>query len=619
MARKPKFEFGRNKKSYELTNEDYQIFKLGARNANYITDHYMRTPHSGTYWRNKAADDLSFDSERQTAWEIMRNKWAVDGMPDEFIFEAGTTSVKYAVQYDEAGEPIFFHNHGWLWQPWQLQIHHAPQPDVTVIGGYGCGKTAAIAMSLAVLAITVPNFRGFAVAPQMIQATEVYNYLNTALFGTPYWEKFVVGSPKRPMPQFVIENSYVGRSTIEIFSIEDDPEKIRTLEGDVAYLDQAEKFDDLEQIERDLGSRLRGTVRGRPRLGKMVWIANAGDNPQLWYRYDLGEYEPQFYMSLNPRSMDNPYLSKTDIANLKRRVGGTTEEIEQWMEGRRPMGSGEHFSRKMVEMCIDEPMNNLMEELDALPLDNIRREGFTWRKTQQLGTFLWEMPEDKKSKRDYIVISDPGSSNPPDRNSAIIMVFDVTSFPQQPMTMRAFNWIVGDGSYWPWVLAYQKYVTDYKAFGRNAFDSTGVQKGFDELIFHDMHLAAEGMNMAVGGKMLALNALKFFMGKGLIKFPYIPHLTNQLTNYKLPDNKIRQDLVMCLAMAAAWARRLYYVELDNEEQFNDGQAVPGEIERYSRRGADRYDRPSSVYRQISAASEANVQRRDTPIPDNNQT
>jgi hypothetical protein len=505
-----------------ITDDDLEIFRRGRTNANWITNHYIRTPTSGTYWRNRSTDDQSYDPDRQRSWEIMRQSWAKVGRPDD-LFPFGpdpASPVSYIVQWDQDDEPVFFHNHGWLFQPWQLQAHHSVQPDVTIIGGFGVGKTAYIAMSAAVLAATIPYCRIFAVAPQLIQANEVYNYLTTTLEGTPYWERFVHNVPTRPWPKFVIKNALVGTSTIEILSIEKDPEKIRTLEGDKLFLDQAEKFENLAEIQRDAGSRLRGSIRGRPRLGKMDWIANAGDNPFLWDRYDMGEYEPKNYFSINPRSVDNPYLSKHDIENLRRRVGGSTEEIEQWMDGKRPMGSGEHFNRTMVSAAVNDDLNKILEFQDSLaPGDPRKIEGFVYRKTSQLGIYHYEFPPDHKAKRDYIVISDPGSSNPPDRNSAVIGVFDVTEFPQKKMRMVAMNWIFGDGSYWPWALTYQDYVQRYKAFGRNAFDSTGVQKGFDELIFADMGLAAEGMDMAVSGKMKAINSLKFFMAKGLDRVP----------------------------------------------------------------------------------------------------
>lgn len=586
---------GKVDKSSIVTDDDLRIFKLAATDVNYFTDYYMRTPTSGTYYRNQEITAADYDPERQLVWEVMAEKWNKESCPDFITGFAPIDNRPYNIISGTQAEPVFFQNHGWLWIPWQKRIHHAPQSDITIVSGFGAGKTSCSAMIHAVLAATIPNYRGFAIAPLTLQAMEVYTYLKNALMGTLYEERFVHNATKRP-PVYVIQNSYVGESTIEFYSIEDDPEKVRTLEGDVAILDQAEKFDNLEEVERSLGSRLRGTIRGRPRINKFIWNANSGDNPELWYRYDMQDHRPDYYLSINPSSYDNPYLSKRDIEVMKMRVGGSEEEVEQFMLGKRPMGSGEQFSRNIVTACTDEGLNRAMDNVLKLPEDDPRREGFVHRKTQLVGTYQWEMPPEHHLKRDYIVISDPGQGDPPDRNSAIIMVFDVTDFPEKPMVLRAFNWIYGHGSYWPWVLAYRDYVERYRAQGRNAFDSTGTQKGFDELVFHEMGIAAEGMNMAAGGKALSINAAKLFMAKSMIKFPYIAHLSNQLTNYRLPDNKIRQDLVMCLCMAAAWARRLYYVELDDDLEDISHARVPGEIERHDRTGGDRYSRPNTTVR-----------------------
>ena len=135
---------------------------------------------------------------------------------------------------------------------------------------------------------------------------------------------------------------------------------------------------------------------------------------------------------------------------------------------------------------------------------------------------------------------------------------------------------------------YERMVKLYRAQARNAFDSTGVSKGFDELVFMTMNLSAEGMNMAGNGKYLALNAAKLLLQKHLMRFPYIPHMVNQLTNYKLPDEKIPQDIVMTLAMSAAFIRRYYYEDVTTEEE---ATFISGSTQsRYARPGVFRYGR-----------------------------
>ena len=456
---------------------------------------------------------------------------------------------------------------------------------------HNSGKTSEIAMSLLTLAATIPHFRGFAVAPQMLQSMEVYNYIMTWAKGTPYWDRWVVSYPKKPYPRIVIQNSYVGESTIELLSIEHDPEKVRTLEGDIIYLDQAEKFQDLDALTRDLGSRLRGQVHGRARLGKLIFIANAGDNPELWYRYDMAETNPETYLSMTVTSYDNIWLSKRDLESLERRVGGTQEEIAQWMKGIRPIGNGEHFPSSVIKLNLDEGLTNVVQYQTELPEGHPdKKPGFVLKKANRVGVYHWEMPPEKN--RVYIVIADPGQSNPPDRNSAIIMVWDVTDFPSQPARLQAFNWVFCNGSYWPFVTAFEDYVKRYNAKGRNGFDSTGTQTGFNELVFATMSLETEGINLAAQGKYLALNAAKFFMGRGMMKIPYIEHLVNQLSHYRLPDAKLKQDLVMCIAMSAAYMRRYYYEDMPDIEGLVKPSSKQQTYDRHIRGVGNRYERTS---------------------------
>lgn len=558
---------------YKMTPADFQLFELGKQDPNYITDYYFKSPTGGTRWRKNPEP---YDEKIAKGWKFLYEKWLEAGSPKKvFVFN----DIEYKIIEGEE-TPVFWHHHGWLWQDWQKELYHTKQQEITIIGGFGSGKTAVEAVLLALLAITVPNFRGFAVAPRMIQGMEIYNYIIQNFRNTKFYERFVWSHPTKPYPKIVLKSDYIGESTIEILSIEHEPEKVRTLEGDVVIIDQAEKIQDLDEVTRDLGSRLRGQVAGRAKLGKLIFSANAGDNPQLWERYDMAQWEPDIYKSFNPGSWDNAYLSSKDIENMKRRVGGSQEEIDQWMGGHRPLGSGEHFSAQMVRDNTDAGLDNVMDQAQKVIAElreQQEREGlktsirledypeyyFIKKASSKIGTYYWEMPPDKK--RSYIVIGDPGQGNPPDRNSSIIMVWDVSDFPKKPAVMRAFNWVFGNGSYWPFLTEFQRYVNMYRAKGMCGFDSTGSQKGLDELVFATMDLHAEGLDMSGQKKYMALNAAKLFMGKGLMKFPYISHLSNQLTNYRIPDEKIKQDLVMCLCMSALYMKRFYWEEIDDPD------------------------------------------------------
>ena len=556
------------KRLHQTMNMEFGIFEQGKTNANYITDYYMRTPTTGTYYK-RIVDDPE-NEERANTWELLHKLWREDGSPPDQWFWP-QANILFKVLRDPDGTPVFHHHHGWLFMPWQLKVHHAPQPEITIIGGFGTGKTALIAMSLAVCAATIPNFRGYAVAPQMIQANEVYRYLKTHAGKETLWnQRFLWREVSKPNPMFELRASHLGEgSTIEILSIESDPEKVRTLEGDVIFLDQAEKFDDLDDLTIDLGSRLRGMVHGRPRLGRLVYVANAGHSPSLWQRYNMMEEDPVHYYSISPSSLDdNIYLTEKDKKNLIRRVGGTEKAVDQWLRAKQPEGKGEHFPAAMVEKCTDHDLAKWIEEMaDREKKGEPGKAHYDWAfdKNQESGLYHYEMPPDFDAGSVYCVIGDPGQGNPPRRNAGVVGVWDITDFPEKPARMVAFHWIYGHGFYDPFLSEYTRLVKKYRAYGRNAFDSTGTQKGFDELYFASHKVHAMGMSMAGTGKNHALNAAKFLMGAAKLEWPYIPHLFNQMTNYVLPDTKIRQDITMMVAMTAWYLQMYFYIEIPEDE------------------------------------------------------
>jgi len=435
---------------------------------------------------------------------------------------------------------------------------------------HNSGKTSYSALTLMAYASMFPGFRGFAIAPKMLQAMEVYKQIRQMSTNTPWNNRWVTRASEFRNPGYTLQNDYIGVSTIEMMPLEGDITKIRTLEADVIIIDQAEKFLDLDDVVREAGSRLRGMTQGRPRIGKLILIANADENDALWYRFDQAQVDPKTYFSLQVNSSENSALSNDDIENLKRRTGGDEQSIRQWLGGERPLGKGEHFSGDMIMACTDLTLNKSMdwaiEQKHSLSPDDPKYKWFGQfykEEKDRAGIFRWEMPPDTESGRKYCVIADPGQGDPPGRNAPCIMVWDITDFPKRPAVLRAFHWIYANSSYWPFITEFTRYVTIYKAHGNCAFDSTGTQKAFDELVFEQSEnkLMVRGLDTSgINAKYASLNALKFFMGKGMLRFPSIPSIRMQLSHYVLPDGDIPQDIVMTMAMSAHFFREYYYHE-----------------------------------------------------------
>ena len=462
---------------------------------------------------------------------------------------------------------------GWWFDDWQNAIHLALQPTVTLIGGYGSGKTACLAMSAAVWSATTPFFRFKDAAPTARQSLEMYLYLAERLYeGVPYYDRFITKMVLKPWPRIELYNG----ASLEFMSADKNAQKIKTLEADWVCVDQAEDLDDLYETTRNVGTRMRGTrPDGQPRLSRLTYLANAGDNPQLWEIYDRCELDTDQYLSITVSSYDNPHNTPEQMKLMEARAGGTQKDIDQWLRAKRPMGKGEYFPTQVIQNCSDPSLDRIMDSgLEA------KMAGFVSDEYRGAGIVRWELPPDPK--RIYMQVGDLGTRNPPDRNSGCIMVFDVTEFPKKPADLRAFHWVISNGVITPWLDAFKFYMDYYNTGSRAGFDSTGLQKHLDELSFQVEDLQVIGLNFQ-GLKSFMLRALQLFMAKSLFHWPdKIKGISFQLSRYRLPDTKIPQDVVATLMMAAWMLEQLFWdgavpdddTPLEDPVQMDDRKARP---------------------------------------------
>ena len=495
-----------------------------------------------------------------------------------------------------------YYMNGWLFDfnidpPWQLGAHHAQQTELTLIGGFGSGKTVAFGISYLIRCCTIPYYKFLNVAPVAWQSKQMFEPILLAIENTRLREWFVDMGGKvieRPYPQIHVANDYIGVSKMEFMSADKQGTKILAWEGDAAHIDEAGLLDDLEGTLRNLGTRLRGTLRHkdlfeqdltviRPREGRLSITSNAWENPLMWWRVEQAERLPDEYWGKIIDTYSNKNLTEKQIAGFERKI--TTEEDRlQWLEGKRPAGMGDQFSADMINGCEDETLNALMEEAREK-----KKKGFRIETAEKCGVIIWEMPPDEK--RVYAVIGDPGQGNPPHRNTPCIGVWDFTDFPNGAAVLRAFWWGFGRGSYQPFVQTMYRYMETYTSTD-GAFDSTGTQKMMDELVFERDGALIHGLDMTTM-KHVYNTALKLFMDKALIKFPYIPGMRAQLGNYVLPDKKIPQDIVAMMQLTAGYLRNFYYVSKDEEEAEDEDWGYDAEYRRYARSERERYSRSTT--------------------------
>jgi hypothetical protein len=524
-----------------------------------FTDYYFRTPTSGTWWLPGAA------TERwRVGYERLHAQWLRMSRPDEFAFLENTyqTHMKHDKSREFPDQPAFHHHHGLLMLPYQKMLHNDRHPIRTIIGGMGSAKTYGQAISLLIHAATLDGFRAFALGPRTKQAQEIHKIALQIVRGTLYEERFLLRSPVSPNATLYIGHELIGENTIECYPIENNVVDMRTLTADMAIVDQAEKLDDLQEVILSIGSRFRGRVigSGRERIGTLTFIANSEENTQLWEIYDKAEEDPDGYLSYSPSTYDNPFLTDKDIWRYELQFGQDEEQKRVHFLGQRPIGNGSVFSRETL-MNMQSPALDQAHEI-ALAKEI---EGAVQLQTRGVGVYEWALPY--AEGRQYLVISDPGTQNPPERDSPVIFVWDITDFPTHPATLTAFLWVYGKRNIDNWAVRYAETVHKYRAYTSNGFDATGFQAGYDQWIHILEKLSVEKINLGGNRKALCINAARMLTAKRLVQMPVaVRAVYEQLARYELPEPpRLRQDITMAFVMSCWWMQRLYYMTIDTQD------------------------------------------------------
>ncbi|MBI3682902.1 MAG: hypothetical protein HY235_21220 [Acidobacteria bacterium] len=250
--------------------------------------------------------------------------------------------------------------------PYQLAVHHAQQKDITIIGGYGSGKTEQIIVSAATWAATTSFFKFLNVAPVAWQSKVAFDKLVQIMEGTPFHERFVAKVVEKPYPKITLRylvGEATNTSTLEFMSADKNASKVKTWEGDWVNLDQAEQVDELDETIEALGTRVRGLIRGRERLGRLSLTANSEDNPQLWYRFDFANELPNDYLSVQVSTYSNRNLTPEQIRAFELRT--PEGKRAQALGGDRPEGGGQEFPNSLLDMCVDPGLTAIMQALLA--------------------------------------------------------------------------------------------------------------------------------------------------------------------------------------------------------------------------------------------------------------
>lgn len=532
-----------------LTPAEQKIVEASkaANNPGIFLNHFIR---------NEAGGQLVYPGAKRHAQ--YQKYWEDTGKPARFAAE--TAEIPFWVQRKEVdGRVLFFEERGYVPLPWQLDLWRKTQKQLTVIGLAGTGKSLGIGMLAMARCAFYPGFRFLNLAPTQYQSGLMEREINQRIEGTEFRDKFLrkgkAGIRYKPYVQYTFANG----STAEFMNVADNAKNVQSWSGDWINLDEAGLIDSTDEdgntqlalIMIGLATRMRGErPDGTPRMGLLSMISMAYSNDTLWQYYDQGQ-DPEFKDRAWSRKVfhiENPYLTPEYIQKIRDNVPPGLEGM--WLKGERPPRVGREFSDQILGACWD------MGQISEMRKDVNRGEVVDGRS----GVVYFSEP--RKQGGAYILVGDPGVSAPPARNAPVIMLFDVTDFPRHPARIAAFWWGDGRGKYEPFLQQFDDLCTKYAVPpDYRGYDSTGTQKAIAELAFAQGESAVIPMDFSGSKKQMYLSALKLIMGKGKLKIPYeVWGIRDQLQKYQLPDSKMPQDIVSCLAMGAFLMFPLYLSE-----------------------------------------------------------
>lgn len=463
---------------------------------------------------------------------------------------------------------------------WQKMVHHATQRRIIVIGGFGSGKTRGIGVSGSMHCITTRDFAFMNCAPTAYQALLMYNFILEMASGTRF-EDMIWKSPRTPYPMIEIK-FYAGKmlieSKMEFLSIDRNAVQILSWEGDWVNLDEGGQIDDLAGTLTNLGSRMRGSINGRPRLGRMSLTSNSWDNPEMWARYDMALEDPENYLSLTVSSRHNHNITPEQLHLMLKDI--PEDEHARFIDGDRPQGKGLYFNQQRVYACEDAEMGNRIRFGKESGM-----VGYDWVEMHGSGVIYYK--EAPRKDGIYMILGDPGTGNCPLRNSPVIMVLDVANFPMEPSRIVSLWWGSGQGSITPFVRQTLKMMMEYNPIFTGV-DSTGPQASTADLLNTYLHGARESGNMKMewlgadidlskvmnpwisgldfsGSKKASyLVSGKMFIEARLVRWPkQATGIRRQLTNYDpekdTPKSFLAQDIVATFCMASFAIRSWFNV------------------------------------------------------------
>jgi intein/homing endonuclease len=421
-----------------------------------------------------------------------------------------------------------------------------------VADGIVTHNTAGKGRSFLTKILTIPWYRGLNTSISSFQATLMFYDLLPIVESNPRVSRFIKDIRTKPYPKITtIWNSYLSFMTVGYQA-----QGIRGSEWDEINFDEG-GYERAEETLIALRGRLRGKrENGVERLARLSVTTSPTDVPWLRRRWERGVkgsrmevYDPQQYASLRSTLFDNHHIPAWQRDAIIRDL--PEEMVQQEIMAEFPDWGDSEFPEKHINACETTALNAYMEHLINPIVVQENGEETTgtlckeavYIELPHVGCTLWELPP--QPGHIYVLASDPGTSSPPKRNTAVVLVFDVTA---KPYRLVYFHWVSGNGSYTPWLRSFRYALDKYQCVLRG-LDATGPQKALDELVLERDGIHVDSVNFS-RDKMGMLNALKMLLQNHDLEFPFIKGLRAQLRSYKSDDKDLAQDIVAALMVFA---------------------------------------------------------------------
>ncbi|MGI9252512.1 MAG: hypothetical protein ACR2J8_02105, partial [Thermomicrobiales bacterium] len=298
----------------------------------------------------------------------------------------------------------------------------------------------------------------------------------------------------------------------------------------------------------------------QPRDARLTITTSPKGRGWLYDEYKKGDpafpdqYNPDRYLSLRVRSIDNPYLDKAELEALMGEY--SDRQRQQELEGVFLDPEDAVFSWEAIQSMSDASRPEvaaLIGAIDSLS-ENPGGDGYAPKVFDKADYARYELAPGQN--RTYLISWDLGTSATRHlgRNATVGMVFDISARPWRLVAYRrekkaTYSMII------QWI---KEWHLRYNSFGQNAvetvIDASGSGNPVQQILQDEHGLDVDGLVYNNTTKPDVINAGQVCIERGLVITPPIRALMDELSGYEIDDKRIVQDCVMAFCQGLHRAR-----------------------------------------------------------------